>query len=101
MNNSFLPLITRYTECMKGIKLANNVSAKCLVSGLGHDFVTIYRGDPHGASESWIECYECGMSLTELERQEEECQHEMICKKCGFPLMKERAERMEKEDDEL
>ena len=74
---------------MKGLRLANNISTKCLVSGLGHDFVTVYRGDPHGASESWMECHECGMTISELENQEEQCKHEMRCFKCGFPLLKE------------
>jgi DNA-directed RNA polymerase subunit RPC12/RpoP len=36
-----------------------------------------------------MECHECGMTISELENQEEQCKHEMRCFKCGFPLLKE------------
>jgi hypothetical protein len=85
---------------MKGIKLANNVSAHCLVSGLGHDFVTIYRGDPHGSSESWMECNECHLTLGELEKLESDChEHKLKCIRCGFPMMKDRKEHLEQPEE--
>ena len=75
---------------MKGIIYANEVSAKCLVSGLGHDFVTIERDDIT-SQERWVECHQCGLTLGELERLEKECpEHEMKCIRCGYPMMKNR-----------
>lgn len=85
---------------MKGIILANKVSTKCLVRGLGHDFVTVER-DRGGSTESWIECWECGLTLDQLERQEENCtEHELKCVKCGFPMLKDRVIPEHPEDEE-
>lgn len=76
---------------MKGIRLANKIAARCLVSVLGHDFVRVER-DNGGSIESWMACWECGLTINELERQEEECkEHTMRCIRCGYPLMKERS----------
>jgi len=73
------------------------INNKCLGSGLGHDFVTISRGD-EANSESWMECYLCHKSIGELENGERNCpEHSMRCFRCGFPLMKERAEKLAKE----
>ena len=68
------------------------ISPKCL-SYRGHDWVTVYRGDPHGASESWMECHDCGMAISEIEDQEMACEHKMRCIKCGYPLLKEFREK--------
>ena len=79
------------------IQYANNVDVQCLVSGLGHDFVSISR--PYGTTtEYWMECYQCGMTLGELEKLEENCTHDMICKKCAYPLMKNRDIKEELDD---
>jgi hypothetical protein len=65
------------------------ISPKCLARYGGHDWVTVYRGDPHGASESWMECHECGMTISEIDDQEMVCMHKMRCFKCGYPMLKE------------
>ena len=57
----------------------------CLSSGLGHDFVSIER-DNITTMESWMECYNCRMTLMGLEQMVENCEHEMRCFKCGHPL---------------
>ena len=84
---------------MKGINFGNKISAKCLVSGLGHDFVTITR-DHVTSTESWMECWECGMSLDELDRVERECLgHTMKCTACGFPMMTDRRDVIVEDED--
>ena len=74
---------------MKGIKFANKVSAQCLVSGLGHDWISITR-DTGGTMESWTECYQCEKIIIELETQEKECKHTMKCVVCGYTMIKKK-----------
>lgn len=74
------------------------ISEKCL-NPIGHDFVSINRDNGNGSTE-WMECYNCKMSIVELEQNEKECiGHIMRCIRCGSPMMQSRV--VEPVDEEI